>query len=367
MMTGARPHRQSPPGRGESGIALATVLVIVVVVAILTVTVSMSVQGSAQRSAARSEQVRLQPVIDSAARAYQRGLESGVINERTDYAMTEGAAREVVPETDVVVRADDPSVHSDYREYKSTYGVHQRMGSDNADVRVDPFELAPPAENNEWFAVRIDTPGKSTSSFWQILRVDMSTAYEPGAKMAVYVRAWEGSSNGRVTRDRVARLEFGAERFSDFQMLTNSSIVFGDGSLIDGPVHSNGTATTPGVDPGNDEDIAIAAKGEVICSSGTAGYPVTTGTGAIKIDNCNIAERTGDFIDFGRVTSTFEAIARNCDLSGSDSVVCVDADPDGHEVQLDEHVPFGDEPDDITNHVRYADVARDANVSGRTG
>lgn len=296
---------------------MVVVIGLIVIATILTVTVSISLLDSSNRSAARGERVGLQATLDAGSRAYSRALAIGDVSERTRYAMTQATATSVIPPGSIVLRDTDASVATKYRLGPGD-GVHERIGTPVTSVLVHDFAASADPTVNERFVVRSPIDA-TTSSFWQVVRVEIPTSIVSGSRLAVYIRAWRGSNDGvHASRERVVRLELSAGYFSDYQMLVNSSVVFGGGALINGPIHSNGTSETPGVSAGS--HTVARGSGGVSCGGGAS---VTTGVGTIDLPpSCNPSSATGTFIDFGRVGSSFDRIESQCAVTTADAINC---------------------------------------------
>lgn len=147
---------------------------------------------------------------------------------------------------------------------------------------------------------------------WQVYRIelpDITGSHPPN--VVVYVRSWLASAADPnvVGTPSYARVELRPGRFADYQLVSDSRIVFGGGARIDGPVHSNGLASP---DPTVDEDEIELHTG-VQCTDAAT---LTVGRGTIGTPDgspvpaqCNGIGETGQVISFLRAIDSMDDIA----------------------------------------------------------
>lgn len=78
--------------------------------------------------------------------------------------------------------------------------------------------------------------------WWQVYSVKLPDwGITPGGRVVTYIRTWTSAGrDGNVSSPATFRVDFRPRYFADFQMLFDGPTLVGGGTVIEGPVHSNG-------------------------------------------------------------------------------------------------------------------------------
>lgn len=253
----------------ERGSALTLAIVISVLGSIVVVAMTTMLDWSGERGRARSDRAQNVSVVDRALAAYEYALEHNVTNDyhrfRLDRpAMTKLASAEVSMRLGRAEAVPNRSFGAEFRRH----GLERTW--------MEPAYA---------FSMKHQLPDGRTS-WWQL--VNTVPPGEDSSALVAYVRTWiamGGPASRVVTEPRIARAELRPGRFSDYQMLVDGPVVLGQGSVIDGRVHTNGYPDAYLLDAFTRPNEALVlgnALGVPTCRRGAA---FSTAAGAIVGNN----------------------------------------------------------------------------------
>lgn len=307
----------------EDGIALMFAIVAMVIAAIVVtaiVAASMSTRDTARDT--RDQSIAAGPA-DDGIRAYAAALSAGWVGDHTAYQMTRAALIATV------------------REERPGAGMCTGPGDELCVVansatpysRVDTG-LVPAAADR--LAVRRRVAAGSYR-YWQVLAVspprfgatDRFGLVSPGGAVVVFVRAWHGDATTSDRRNRpvVRRAVLRPPAFSDFQLAADGQMYLGDGTTINGRVHSNGYEQSLDDQYRSLSPNIITTASGVTCSRSarfiTVTGPIDTSRSASCSGSQHNYQRQGELLSLLRVDRTVEAVAALCPRSAPVRIVCI--------------------------------------------
>jgi hypothetical protein len=306
--------RGAPARHNEAGIAMVTAMMVMLLVAIMIALIGASVANSVDTTKARTARVVGMVPIDNGINAYQAGLQTGVVDEATDYILTTGELEKLRDKAaiDTIVADNDNTINSDYRAVDGVWQGATFIGTFPLDAQV---------------SIRQKLDDDNLYGYWQVYRIDLPSGDTPTGNLIVYFRGWVDNPQGSApTHARTVRIEFRPGRFGDYQMITDGPLTLANNIDIDGPVHSNGMPESvldlakPAGVPGN---ATVWNSGAITCAPGAIATSAS-GPATISLPN-ECARGTGSYISFLRAQETFDRIRDHCDDSAGDTIYCFPA------------------------------------------
>ncbi len=325
-----RVHAQRPLIRGCEGSALTFAIIFALVAGLLITGVFLATRNSVRSDRRNADQSSAMVAARAAATVYEAALQSKIATPATDFLipMPGGPRKSIGDLTNSgrVVAVTDPStVPSGMRD-------NPFISSQANPGPINPVPVAPVAANSfpltarQQMVDRAGTDDPTTSStwmYWQILyaaQPDYTVAGETGW-LSVFIRSWVQSRSGATTPIYAVAV-YRAGSFAEYQLLTDTKIVFGDGTQISGPVHSNGIPDASKGQTSASDSISVAPGASVSCTGADARLSTVAGLGAINVPGCPQDPGAQKTVDLSAVSSSIEEIANDCITPGQTAAIC---------------------------------------------
>lgn len=291
----------------ERGSALVAALLVIVIISMIASALFAATTRTRQANRTRADRVQGLGPSDTAVSMYRFGLQAGVISDMTKWVPDKDALEKILGSSGKVIPNNQLSVGLN-TVTETGDGAIPASGRYTA-------QLAPE-----------DSSAGSIREYWQIYRATPPSPTE-GKDLTVVFRAWSGPEDlksGNVSNPRYIEATYRQGRFSDFQMISNGPIKFDDGSILAGPVHSNGQLdgiTIPPPDRNGKKDIRIFSSETTPIQCPAQELNITTSTGSVDLPGCRIVgdgEPTGKYLSIQGLDGAFASMSERCD----GSVVC---------------------------------------------
>lgn len=301
------------------GMIMIQVIVVLLLITIMTVAIFMQTAASSSDANKRAEWVRISATATASAALVQRGLVSKLIKPSANFTLTQLQASKLLSTTDstqVVANnsatyfAGAPEIYTNMNLPPTKGGFYEQVSPTPTLLRRSWVLDYVDASRNEYYTMVTPVEGNANQRvFWQIARIIGPSMYtSPSGRpynngLTVYFRTWQGTfdvSSSQYVHGEISyyKAQFSTGRFSDYQLVTDSNIVFGNGASIGGPVHSNGLATTEGLpDPWADGITIRKQAGSTVTCGGATGPSISAGDGNVSLPGCNTTSNTGEYVD----------------------------------------------------------------------
>ena len=276
--------------RHEHGVTLGSTLIIMLVITLIggvIITSALDALSSATRNA---NKVAGLPAADSGIAKIRFALDSGLMSEADGFTLDADDLTSIAGDATWIPNTSD-RVPADLKVVDSAGGLTPPGRTPSLPVAFTMVE--PEVENR--------------SGYWQIVRT-IPPDYATTSQLVVYLRAWMSDASGRTKKARMLRIVFGNTPFSNYQLVSDTSIQLEAGANVGGPIHTNGY---PGGNQAATGDAAVSAAGSVSC---TPQARVTSARGDIDglPSGCRTSEATGNTLDLSAARDATDAAAAAC-------------------------------------------------------
>lgn len=312
--------------RHEAGGAMVAAIALLILGSFVAVAIMMSSMSSRDASRERSELSASEQLAGDAAAAYTAAYSALAAGEHNGYALSETTLRRFID-----VRRGQGAGNGGDTVIRNNHGSLPAFAR-NVDTNTVPGFAR--------HTVRVKM-GDGRIGFWQTFAMRVPTwGQTAGGVVTIYVRTWTGDEQNRlVGQPLISKLRIRPTWFSDYQMLFDGPIKFGDGVDINGRIHSNGYRTSlfnQFNDPATTPDI-ITIPGSANCGEAAR---FTTSRGSISgpancRSNGKARENVGGRISLLRARDVAARAHTMCGGGGADDltvdVVCFQ---DGRDVSV---------------------------------
>lgn len=286
-------------------------IIAIAVMAVLAVTFSMLSNGTIERSKSKTDRALAYPHVQSAVTKLGVALQAELASDTDNYGLSAADLATLGPggAANVATGAGIPT------QFRTVGGVYRHAGGATftyaGALPVVAYHESASLSAAQCASLGVSPCDTTLHGWWQIYRVELPdvTSTTTVGQVVYYVRTWVGPASGTYGSDAtVVRVATRPGRFADYQLISDGTIIFGDGATISGPVHSNGFDTADPVTGGVATPYAIKADPGVLCSADgsltTARKTIVTGASA----GCPRQANTNRYITFLRVQTQLDEI-----------------------------------------------------------
>lgn len=307
----------------ETGSAMIFAVVAMVVASILAIAIFSAATSHSDRSRDDRDRVLASGPAEDGVRAYVTALSAGRIGEHTGYQFTKDALTSTVREEDASAGMCT-GTSDELCLIANSASAYPEIDAALVPNAADQLTVRRRANDHEY-------------RFWQVLAVsaprfgvsDAQGVVSPGGALVIYIRAWQGGATEIDGRNRpvVQRAVLRPAVFSDYQLAADGQMFLGDGTQINGKVHSNGFRQSL-----NDQyrtlGGAITITPGVTCTP-TAKFSTSAGTIDVLGGNCNrpeyLYEGIGTQVSMLSVDKTVQRMRTLCGDTEPVRVVCINS------------------------------------------
>lgn len=305
-----------------------------VIIGGLVAMMTMLAQQASTRSGDASRRVANKATVQTALTRITYGFQANLGSEQDYYRLDMEDLRAITERAGSPAQVLNPaSIASLPPDFKQTEYVWKHVDSPHrlkrvrtaagADVRPPTFIVEEPAVpdtsacTGAGLSASVCAAG-NVRTYWQVYRIVLAdTTGNTAPVIGIVVRTWLGDrARGVWSKASYARADLRAGRFADYQQISDGNVYVASGSVISGPVHSNGLAdgsfstvhdAPVGATGGSSRWIYV--EGGVNCATGEPSLSITEGVivgpGA---GSCNSRGQNGQTISFLRAVNSIDTI-----------------------------------------------------------